>query len=138
MVKNLPAKAGDIRDVVSTPGLGRSPGQGHGNWLQYSCLENPRDPDRLLCPWGRRVRHDWSSSTHAQLIVVFQQDPRRHLHGGFLAPALRTRACLTCSRGAKRRVLYPSLPAAGCSAPISTVIECRGFSSPRSLLHTHD
>ena len=36
MVKNLPAKAGDIRDVVSTPGLGRSPGQGHGNWLQYS------------------------------------------------------------------------------------------------------
>ena len=36
-----PAKAKDIRDVGSIPGLGRSPGGGHGNPLQYSCLENP-------------------------------------------------------------------------------------------------
>ena len=43
MVKNLPANAGDIRDVGSIPGLGRSPGRGHGNPLQYSCLENPMD-----------------------------------------------------------------------------------------------
>ena len=43
MVKNLPASAGDIRDVGSIPGLGRSPGAGHGNPLQYSCLENPMD-----------------------------------------------------------------------------------------------
>ena len=43
MVKNLPANAGDIRDVGSIPGLGRSPGGGHGNPLQYSCLENPMD-----------------------------------------------------------------------------------------------
>ena len=43
MVKNLPANAGDIRDAGSIPGLGRSPGQGHGNPLQYSCLENPMD-----------------------------------------------------------------------------------------------
>ena len=41
MVKNLPANAGVIRDVASIPGLGRSPGGGHGNLLQYSCLENP-------------------------------------------------------------------------------------------------
>ena len=41
LVKNLPAIAGDIRDVDSIPGLGRSPGEGHGNPLQYSCLENP-------------------------------------------------------------------------------------------------
>ena len=40
MVKNPPANAGDIRDVGSVPGLGRSPGEGHGNSLQYSCLEN--------------------------------------------------------------------------------------------------
>ena len=39
VVKNLPASARDIRDVGSTPGLGRSPGGGHGNPLQYSCLE---------------------------------------------------------------------------------------------------
>ena len=41
VVKNLPANAGDIRDTGSIPGLGRSPGGGHGNPLQYSCLENP-------------------------------------------------------------------------------------------------
>ena len=43
VVKNLPANAGDVRDVDSTPGLGRSPGGGHDNPLQYSCLENPMD-----------------------------------------------------------------------------------------------
>ena len=43
MVKNLPANAGDVRDVGSVPGSGRFPGGGHGNPLQYSCLENPLD-----------------------------------------------------------------------------------------------
>ena len=43
VVKNLPANSGDKRDVGSIPGLGRSPGGGHGNPLQYSCLENPTD-----------------------------------------------------------------------------------------------
>ena len=42
-VKNLPANAGDIRDVGSVPGSGRSPGEGNGNPLQCSCLENPMD-----------------------------------------------------------------------------------------------
>ena len=41
--KNPPASAGDIRDVGSIPGWGRSPGGGHGYPLQYSCLENPMD-----------------------------------------------------------------------------------------------
>ena len=40
MVKNLPANAGVSKDAVSVPGSGRSPGGGHGNLLQYSCLEN--------------------------------------------------------------------------------------------------
>ena len=43
MVKNPPAIAGDIRDAGLIPGLGRSPGGGHGNPLQYSCLENAMD-----------------------------------------------------------------------------------------------
>ena len=43
MVKNTLANAGDLRDAGSIPGLGRSPGGGHGNPLQYSCLENPMD-----------------------------------------------------------------------------------------------
>ena len=43
VVKTLPAKAGDIRDLGSLPGWGRSPRGGHGNPFQYSCLENPLD-----------------------------------------------------------------------------------------------
>ena len=43
MVKNPPANAGDIRDVGSIPELGRSPGEGYSNQIQYSCLENPMD-----------------------------------------------------------------------------------------------
>ena len=43
VVKNLPASAGDIRDADSIPGSSRSPGGGHDNPLQYSCLENPMD-----------------------------------------------------------------------------------------------
>ena len=43
VVKNPPAIAEDIRNMGSVPGLERSPGGGHGNPLQYSCLENPMD-----------------------------------------------------------------------------------------------
>jgi len=43
VIKNLPADTGDIRDAGSIPGLGSSPGGGHGNPLQYSHLENPMD-----------------------------------------------------------------------------------------------
>ena len=42
-VKNLPANARDAGDSNSIPGSGRSPGEGSGNPLQYSCLENPTD-----------------------------------------------------------------------------------------------
>ena len=43
LVKKLPASAGNVRDMGSIPGLGRSPGGGHGNTLQKSCLEKPMD-----------------------------------------------------------------------------------------------
>ena len=52
VVKNLPANAGDVRDVGLIPGLGRSPGEGNGNSLQYSCLENPMD------------REAWQATVH--------------------------------------------------------------------------
>ena len=42
-VKNPPTSAGDSRNAGSTPGWGRSPGGGHGNPLQYSCLKHPMD-----------------------------------------------------------------------------------------------
>ena len=43
VVRNPPANAGDVRDMGSIPGLGRTPGGGDGNSLQYSCLENFMD-----------------------------------------------------------------------------------------------
>ena len=46
VVKNPLANAGDIRDMGSTPGLRRFPGGGHGNPVQYSCLENPTESSR--------------------------------------------------------------------------------------------
>ena len=60
VIKNLPANARDAGDSGSIPGLGKSPGGGNGNPLQYSCLGNPMDRGA----WGAtvhgviRVRHD--------------------------------------------------------------------------------
>ena len=59
MVKNLPANAGDVRDSDSVPGLGRSHGEGQGNTLQYSYLENPMDRG----PWratAHGVARSWT------------------------------------------------------------------------------
>ena len=54
MVKNLPANAGDLRDMGLIPGSGRSLGEGNGNPLQYSCLENSMD------------RGAWRASVHEE------------------------------------------------------------------------
>ena len=60
VVKNSPAIAGDISDTGLIPGSRRSPGGGHGNPLQYSCLENPMDRGlgRLQSMQLQSVRHD--------------------------------------------------------------------------------
>ena len=58
VVKNLPVNAGDLGSI---PGSGRFPGEGNGNPLQYSCLENPMDVGawcRLLPMRSQRVGHD--------------------------------------------------------------------------------
>ena len=59
-VKNLPANAGGIRDVGSVPGSGRFPEEGHGNPLQYSCLENPTDRGAwwAIVHGAARIGHD--------------------------------------------------------------------------------
>ena len=58
--KEPACNAGDTRDMGSIPGLGRSPGGGHGNPLQYSCLENPVDRRAwwAIVHGRQRVRHD--------------------------------------------------------------------------------
>ena len=60
MVKNPPLNAGGIRNVGSMPGSGRSPGEGHDNPLQYSCLENSpwtEEPGGLQSMGLQRVGH---------------------------------------------------------------------------------
>ena len=60
MIKNMFANAGDIRAAGLIPGLGRSPGEGHGNPLQYSCLKNPMDRGAwwVTVHGLQRIRHD--------------------------------------------------------------------------------
>ena len=59
VIKNPPANAGSARDVGLIPGLGRSPGKGNGNPLQYSCLENSMDRGA----WWATVHGDAKSQT---------------------------------------------------------------------------
>ena len=75
MVKNSPAKAGDIRDMGLIPGSGRSPGGGHGNQPQYSCLENPMDRGAWWATVHWVTESDMTErlSTHARYSVGSHQ-----------------------------------------------------------------
>ena len=63
VVQNLRANTGDLRDTGSIPGSGRCPGGGHGNPLQYSCLELSHGQRSLVSysPQGHRIGHNWSN-----------------------------------------------------------------------------
>ena len=67
MAKKSPA---NVRDMGSIPGLGRSPGGGHGNPLQYSCLENPHGQRSLAgySPWGHKELDMTERLSTAQLV----------------------------------------------------------------------
>ena len=77
-VKNLPANAGDAGDMGSIPGLGRSPGEGNGNPLQYSCPENPMDRGAW---WAtvHGVAHYMPSIQLICISVIFLNRPTRNL-----------------------------------------------------------
>ena len=60
--------AGDIRDTGLIPGSGRSPGEGHGNPLQYSCLENPHGQNLAdYSPWGCKELDMTEATEHAYI-----------------------------------------------------------------------
>ena len=74
-------------DTGSVPGLGRPPGGGHGNPLQYSCLENPpwtEEPGGLQPLWLQRVAHNWSdlanTHTHTHINVYTHTHTYIHTH----------------------------------------------------------
>ena len=72
VVKNLPVNAGDVRDAGSIPGWGRSPGEGHGNPLQYSCLENPMDRGA----WRATVHGFTQSRTRLKQLSTHKPDDK--------------------------------------------------------------
>ena len=78
VVTNLPANAEDTGDVSSIPGSGRSPGEGNGNPLQYSCLENPMDRGTW---WATSPRDHKELDTTQQLSTSTRE--RRLVNAGF-------------------------------------------------------
>ena len=79
VVNNLPANVGDVKDWSLIPGSGRSPGEGHGNLLQYFCLENPMSrraegPGRLqsmgLQGVSQRQLKQFSMQAHTQWYIL--------------------------------------------------------------------
>ena len=64
MIKNPYANAGNTGNVNSSPGLGKSPGKGHGNPLQYSCLKNPM-VKKSLAGYGPQGRKELDVTEHA-------------------------------------------------------------------------
>ena len=90
VVKNPPANAGDMGDTSSIPGSGRSPGGGHGNPLQCSCLENPMD------------RGAWRATVHG--VAKSQTRLSTHIHKSSVpvqmtSPQRRTTFILSAAHG---------------------------------------
>ena len=76
MVKNLSANAGDVREAGLIPESGRSPGGGHGNPLQYPCLENPMDRGA----WWTTVHRITKSQTQLSTYVHTHTHTHTHTH----------------------------------------------------------
>ena len=76
MVENLPDNAGDTGDMSSIPEAGRSPGGGHGNPLQYSCLENPMDREA----WQATVRLPLWGSKESDKSEYTDTHTQTHTH----------------------------------------------------------
>ena len=78
LVKNPPANAGDVRDAGSIPGSGRSPGEAHGNPLQYYCLGNPMDRGAFgATVHGVAQSQTWLKQLSTQRASQVQQRKKR-------------------------------------------------------------
>ena len=76
VLKNPACHAGDVEDVRSIPGLGRSPGERNGNQLQYSCLENPYGQRSLpgYSPWVTKSQTRLSTDSSITYRYIIQAD----------------------------------------------------------------
>ena len=101
VVKNLPASAGATEDTRSVPGSGRSPGEGDGNPVQYSCQDNPMDRGAWLATvhWVWRVRQDWARARAHTHTLSLQEAERMWVQ--------RETVCFQCFRQLGRKVILP-------------------------------
>ena len=90
LIKNLPANAGDTRDVGSIPGFRRSPGVGNGKLLQHSCMEHPMNRGAWWAP-VHGVAKEWDASEHAHTQDM--QTPRSPWRSLSLGLALGDSTC---------------------------------------------
>ena len=74
VVENLPASAGNLREVGLIPGSGRSPGEGNGNPLQYTCLENPIERGA----WWAAVQGVVKSRTRLSMLMFLMRGLREN------------------------------------------------------------
>ena len=114
MVKNLPVNAGDVKRRGSIPKLGRCPGEGYGNPLQYSCLENPMDRGAWRAAVHRVVKSRTGLSTCARTLFPEPLSPR------CAAAASRARACtVQCAYWLSRVQGFVTLWTVARQAPLS-------------------
>ena len=97
VVKNLPVHAGDIRDMSLIPGSGRSPGGGHGNPLQHSCLENPT---------GRGTRRTAIHRIAKSWTWAKRQSMHTHVQTPALTPACHALQCFNLTLELKEKGSY--------------------------------
>ena len=121
VVKKLPANAGDVRDVGSIPGFRRSPGGGHDNLLQYSCLGNPMDRGAWQATvYG--VGHNWSNLARMHTSILYLS-----IYATFslsIHPLMDTCVCYCC-----RVQLFETPWAVACQAPPSMEFSRQEYSS---------
>ena len=122
VVKNLPTNAGNVRDMGSIPGLRRSPGRGHSNQLQHSCLENPRQKSLAgYSPKGHKESDTTEETQHARTQApVWFWPGFGCVHG--LSP-------VAASRGYSAVAEFGLLTAEASPAGELGLLGCVGFSS---------
>ena len=117
MCKESACNGGDTGDMGSVPGLGRSPGGGHGNPLQYSCLENPHGQRNLVGYTVHRVTKSWTRLKQLSNLATYAG----HIFKTLLGPAQVPSVCMysdavpsvegseSPQRGQQTSALSPSL-----------------------------
>ena len=120
LVKNPPANAGETRDKGSIPGSGRSPGEGNGNPLQYSCLENPMNRGT----WWAAVHGVTESDTteHTDKVKLKGDDPQWQLR---FYQKTWPRMCLSVLQGMTNNLIPGMLVRTGLGAPCQSRAEAR-------------